>query len=499
MAFSDSIDILTSPFPKCAKELETRVHEHFLKYLDYFCIFSLRLQGGIERIEPRTAHTLVKMLDACMASVTDEVLNMKNDLEKRLLRTSWKMIYDEFLHCMNLKYNVPPSKYFHVHSRAKYPNLEEFESCENLLRREPQGLMYIFNRSALFKDASESDHNLSVVCASPFLCNSYTPSRGPRAHEKIIVNEEDVIEAFEANCHVYNSTEYPLGSFLREKANRKYSPENGDIPPIEMDKAESCCISKLVFAIIETIISGKETPRSIEFDAMVLLLKELFQSSSSQCSNSVINGNYTRVDTNNREFFSSEFCHFIQREYDENAHFLQKLEPFPSCYWLVDKHLNAFVSQKEVDGDVKRFQMHIDLLKRKLETESKMALNKLLEILYPHISIILTRIALVHPVILEFLYLCLVNSQSFYSSLNLQDKVEVSNVIEDNRNDSCGNKGCFHMIFWMLNVLRTRGVGATRSFLHVKCLHAHVAFNLVQESILGEIVLKDDRDAFGID
>jgi hypothetical protein len=111
-------------------------------------------------------------------------------------------------------------------------------------------------------------------------------------------------------------------------------------------------------------------------------------------------------------------------------------KPFPTLFWLVDKHLNYSIDKLEAGGLIARFQTHIDR-----SDELRAQLKK------DHLAHIALRDELMLP----------------------EDKVALSTL-------------------GFANVFEHRGIGGIENFTRIRCLHTYYAAHLVVSNTVGRLL-----------
>ncbi|EAN32704.1 hypothetical protein TpMuguga_02g00421 [Theileria parva strain Muguga] len=226
-----------------------------------------------------------------------------------------------------------------------------------------------------------------------------------------------------------------------------------------------------------------------------------------------------------------------RRAYEHTLEKASALKPFPTIYWLMNKDLIARVSELEEKGLIKEIESTITSLFQQFhnspnhnnehnmsenenspndnngvhksennnsvedKTENnnsvedksefgRLDVEKLAEMLIlDNILYAFRRFQFTHPSIIEAFYSYFVNSPYFtlFQTSKPQD-YEIYINFTNTRLFKLLTTGDLAKGIAVVNTLRRHGIGGSQDFLHIKCLHTHLAYDLIETSIIGSLI-----------
>ncbi|GIX60787.1 rhoptry protein RHOP148, putative [Babesia caballi] len=355
---------------------------------------------------------------------------------------------------------------------------------------------------------AQSDRVVAVI--SPFVMREGTTyAKGSRRSIKRSIRsasgELPDID-YPRNVELYTSHEYPLHSYLVGGSDPSYEHVDGSAADGESSEKMANSIYDIVEAILSPVKGTvSDSPREAYVLARLISSKVANDGYSGDTSDSSPCGDSTE---NISGIAPLEFCKEVESKLLE-AHGgifdkFNELVPFPTTYWLTDPGLLAQVSALEGSGAITRLQEVIDEHIRAYEQgQSEESAFFLKQLISDNLGYICSRFELVHPSIMRALYTLIVNSKyfsQFYSGdAKATDAARSSYIFmlpppgAPNINPRCKGqppvRRALSKALAIANTLRAYGVGGSRSFVHIKCLHTHIAFALAECSTVGGWVI----------
>ncbi|UVC54652.1 hypothetical protein MACJ_003621 [Theileria orientalis] len=390
---------------------------------------------------------------------------------------------------------------------------EDFELCNVVLGREPFGLYSVvkkcicaFNLSnekeidveLEFKNLSEKwRENIVFECTKclnsgvkyslvgvvvPFVLSNHREYEYERfdvqKKRKTSENMGKDYRPFELNQTLYSSTsKYPL-QHLIGGSDRWYDGRSEN---------KSGHISDLLFKIVILILEQKgEFVISEEMYSLASIIKGNI---SYECLE-----DYSKDGPSECCIFDTDTISILVDEYGKILEQVVKFKPFPTTYWLIDKNLITRVSKLESDGLIKVIQNIIDEQIKQYDNQGEGGNNEefVRKIIEDNLSYLIRRYKLTHPALIELLYNIIFNSNLFTTTteegeLNRRMRYIRLDETVGKRNKTQQNNILFKGLS-ILNTLRIHGIAGSKDFLHIKCLHTNLAYEISEGSYIGSLV-----------
>ncbi|CDR97026.1 hypothetical protein, conserved [Babesia bigemina] len=323
---------------------------------------------------------------------------------------------------------------------------------------------------------------------------------------------------YHGNVEMYTSHNFPLNSFFEADVSGKYSVHQ----PVVTDSGEAPnTVADAIFDVVEAILCP-DTDAAPTFSKNANIVAHMLhqklaetyagESSPSHPDDAEPNGagesgamlgraSRELMDLSEQGAFTSDVESKLLKEQGDLVGKVGSLVPFPTTYWLTDPELVAQVSALEGGGAIMHLQREIDMhahaYEREGVPESGIFVRRLI---LDNLAYICQRFALLHPVILTALYTMLVNSvlfSRFYDSdYGSEDAVRSSYIsLSSTPNGQPAesrpkNRSSLEKALAIVNTPRVYGIGGSRSFVHIKCLHTNLAFELAEGCALGSLVFE---------
>ncbi|GBE59092.1 hypothetical protein, conserved [Babesia ovata] len=323
---------------------------------------------------------------------------------------------------------------------------------------------------------------------------------------------------YNGNVEMYTSHEFPLNSYFEGTASCKSADHQ---LAVEDDSEVPSTAADAIFDVVEAILhpdTNAASTFSKEANKVAHMLHqklaETYRGGSSPShpdkAKPSDTGESTDVlgDTSGdlmsaqvKGTFSSDVESKLLKEHGDVLGKVGRLVPFPTTYWLTDPELVAQVSALEGGGAIMHLQREIDThasaYGREGGRESGVFVRRLI---LDNLAYICQRFALLHPAILTALYTMIVNSvhfSRFYDSGGASKDTARSSYISlsstpggQSAESRPKNRSPLEKALAIVNTPRVYGIGGSRSFVHIKCLHTNLAFELAEGCALGSLVFE---------
>ncbi|AFZ79314.1 hypothetical protein BEWA_021620 [Theileria equi strain WA] len=484
-------------------ELKESLHLEFVRYLDLFCIIWLILTGKLRIYNSNSYTSLLSVLKRVKDSFSSEIGSSERDaLSHSTSLSEWKQVFKSFM------YNIQTKLGFETRSDLKYDilSVEDYHECTLTLGRNPVGLCSILKRCIckFRRPKSNFDHKYSyssgendydvdmckdcalnkdkihgpVALVSPFIVSNQTSDSSNKKSGKRakISHNTQVYSSFENN-NIYSDLEYPLSRFLD-----KLKPIT-----LSLNTSNSIVIGDTIFKLVDLIISNNSDPSGVDKDTKLLV--DILEDCIEKSRNIDKNENKSSDSGNMPNFFQTFLV-----GYEELFQNVIKLTPFPTLYWLVDKHLNNAVSSLEGSGAITKLQNALDTTITQYNCDRNIESKGLIQrVIKDNLFYISRRFQLVHPTLIELFYNLFFNMDLF-SKGNLEpvDTKKYITLSPDVYVDIFDKmKPEVTKVLGILNTLRIYGIGGNKNFFRIKCLHGNLSFELAEGSYIGNLVARE--------
>nr|PVC51851.1 hypothetical protein MACL_00001238 [Theileria orientalis] len=296
---------------------------------------------------------------------------------------------------------------------------------------------------------------------------------------KISENMDKDYRSYEFNQKLYSSSsKYPMENII-----------GGSEKWYERRDSQSGHLSDLVFELVSIML---------EENGDSVVSEELYSLASIIKSNITDENldDYSKGGCDDNGMFDADVMSKLVEEYGTTLEKMVKFKPFPTTYWLTDKNLITRVSKLESDGMIKVIQSIMDEQIKEYNNQGKGGKSEefVRNIIEDNLSYLVRRYQLTHPVLIEVLYNMIFNSNVFRT---VMEEEGLNRKMQYVRMDEGGGKRSKkeqnHILFKglaILNTLRIHGIAGSKDFLHIKCLHTNLAYEISEGSYIGSLVSK---------
>ncbi|UKK02075.2 hypothetical protein MACK_001429 [Theileria orientalis] len=493
------------------KILKETLHFKFVKYLDIFCIIWLILNKRLKVFNYRSYKALIDRLNVVCNNKIENSETSRDLILDYINNSSFHEVIAAFISNIESKFNFNKRK----QSRLESLSYEDFELCNLVLGRDPFGLysvvkkcMCAFNSTnqkgvdvkSELKNLSEKwreyrvlectnclnteDRDSLVGVVVPFVLSNHRDylyeHSDVQKKRKISDNVSKDYRPFELNQKLYSSTlKYPL-EHLMGGPERWYDGR---------DENQSGHLSDLVFELVSLMLDQKgDNVISEEIHSLASIIKGNISGENLE--------DYSKDGSSDYCMFYTDAMSKLLDEYGKMLEQVVKFKPFPTTYWLINKNLITRMSKLESDGMIKVIQNSIDEQIKEYDKQGKGGNNEkfVRNIIEDNLSYLIRRYKLTHPTLIEVLYNIIFNSNLFTTTMeegSLNRRIQYVRLDESRgkRKKTQQNKILFKGLS-ILNTLRIHGIGGSKDFLHIKCLHTNLAYEISEGSYIGSFVSK---------
>ncbi|EDO08093.1 hypothetical protein BBOV_III005300 [Babesia bovis T2Bo] len=351
----------------------------------------------------------------------------------------------------------------------------------------------------------ERKHPPVIALISPFIVkqsitHDKTSRRSAKRNIRGVSNCENNM-GFTQHRDLYTSHTFPLHLYLHDTGSNFDDQTNHPESKGLMD------IADMIFNVVETLLAGTES-HSIEIPQAAHRLIIILYNKLTQCqgvttqfppcnsadANNVDNSSEDKENTESSMEFNDEIATMLSKNYGTLLTKITRLVPFPTIYWLTDPDILAQVSSIEGIGAITLIQRQINNMVENYKPGGGTS-EFLQQLIKDNLAYICSRLELLHPDIMIVFYNLMVNSP--YFSRYYEGKGDPYSYIflshtkdEDSTSMSKKNQPELTKAMIIVNTARSYGIGGSRSFVHIKCLHTNLAFALAEGSTLGNFVVK---------
>ncbi|ORM41952.1 uncharacterized protein BXIN_0546 [Babesia sp. Xinjiang] len=374
------------------------------------------------------------------------------------------------------------------------------DSCARLIetatREMPPNLSQDFNYDTLSCQtcSKEPDATRVVAVISPFVLKNDTKS--PKSSRRSIKRSLRAMGNGNAsgidhneNVELYASHQFPLHTYL------KGDLDEGSYGSISESENIVGHIFDLVGLILDTRDTNAIEPPNVAYVLVRILSSKVAGPSKGAEEPSCAVGTNSEEPNELDSMFDNEVAEMLMKKYELLVNKINRLVPFPTTYWLTDPQLVAQVSALEGAGAISKLQKVIDDSIQEYERDELSSAGLGEQLIKDNLAYICSRLELVHPAILTTLYNMMVNSTCFtqFYDGNGTPNSYISLTPPNGRAHSGTSRQKqveLARAMTIANTPRVYGIGGSRSFVHIKCLHTNLAFALVEGATIGNMVFK---------